>query len=279
MYMSELTISDTVFTSVTDFLRTHSGLVLKRDKAYLLETRLGPIATAHGHDNVDSLLQALHDKKLPTAAQNDIVEALTTNETLFLRDRRLFDALVKKILPDVISSASTPIKVWCAACSSGQEPYSVLMHANQMGNIPLESIQIDATDLSPAIVERAKTGIYSQFEVQRGLPIQYLMKYFTELPHNKWQMSDKAQKQISFATANLLEPTQAPRAQYDIIMCRNVLIYFDEETKNKVLASLATKIRANGYLIIGATESLDQTKLPQFTVCADDAAGVYQRKA
>lgn len=274
--MNALALSDEVFNSVSSFVKNRSGLVLTKEKTYLLENRLAPVASEHGYADIAHMLKDLHQHKLPIIVQDQLVEALTTNETLFLRDQKPFDLFTKTLLPSLVKSPGQAVNIWCAACSSGQEPYSILMHTEQTGgNYATTPLVIDASDLSETMIERAKIGIYSQFEVQRGLPIQYLLKYFNKLDNNRWQVKDTLKGKIQFKTANLLAAYDQSK-RYDIIFCRNVLIYFDEATKREIITKMASLIPVGGYLVIGASESIEHLKLPQYST-VKDARGVYQR--
>lgn len=275
--MSELTLSDSVFETASAFFKTRSGLSLGKEKVYLLDNRLTPIAIEHGFDDAGGLLQALHDHKLSSDVKEQMIEALTTNETLFMRDQKPFDTFVQTLLP-TLNNAGGKVHIWCAACSSGQEPYSILMHTEQTGGtLANTQIQIDASDLSGTMVERAKTGIYSQFEVQRGLPIQYLVKYFDKLDNNRWQVKEELRGKVSFRTANLLEPYPGIQ-KYDLIFCRNVLIYFDSPTKTDVVTRMTQLINTNGYLVIGASESIDHLRIPGLTP-VEGCRGIYKKTA
>lgn len=274
--MSELILPDDVFQTASTFFKTRSGLALGKEKIYLLDNRLTPIAIEHGYDDAGGLLKALHEHKLGSDLKEQMIEALTTNETLFLRDQKPFDAFVQKLLPAITESNKGTVNLWCAACSSGQEPYSILMHTEQTGGaLASTRIHIHGTDLSGTMVERAKTGIYSQFEVQRGLPIQYLLKYFNKLDNNRWQLKDELKTKVSFQTGNLLEPF-AQTKKYDAIFCRNVLIYFDSETKKDIVTRMTPLMAPNGYLVIGASESIDHLQVPGLKP-VEGTRGIYQR--
>lgn len=233
-----------------------SGLVLSTDKGYLLESRLAPLARAEGFPSIDALIAAA--KRDP----NDrilwqITEALATHETFFFRDNTPFDLFKQEILP-VLSRArgnSGSIRIWCAACSSGQEPYSLAMMLEEerarIGNLRFEII---ATDMAPRVLEKAKAGVYSQFEVQRGLAIQRLVQHF-EQQGDKWRIKPNIRAMVNFQKQNLLE-NFSNLGSLDVIFCRNVLIYFDADTKKRVLARLASQTAQDGYLIMGAAETV-----------------------
>ncbi len=247
----------TDFDIYRDLLKEKSGLALTQDKSYLLDSRLQPVAKKWGYDSIDvmtNILRAVPPKDLV----EDIVEAMTTNETSFFRDSRPFDVFKNFVLPyfrDKSSRPSKKIKIWCAASSSGQEPYSIAMLLKEeQENIPGWTYDILATDISHEILEKAKEGLYSQFEVQRGLPIQYLMKYFTQ-QDDKWQLNPEIRNIITFKYFNLLDSMTA-LGTFDVIFCRNVLIYFDQPTKKEVLEKMARQMAPDGFLFLGGAENV-----------------------
>jgi chemotaxis protein methyltransferase CheR len=212
-------------------LKERSGLVLSHDKQYLVESRLMPVARRAG---LGSLSDLVHNLKRPSAGPLivDVVEAMTTNETFFFRDRVPFDHVRDAIVPALLQARSLQkrIRVWCAAASTGQEPYSLAMGFKEMGaSLAGWRIEILATDISAEVLEKAKSGVYSQFEVQRGLPIQLLIKYFTQVG-DCWQLSPEIKAMVQFRPFNLLNDF-APLGVFDLLFCRNVLIYFDQESK------------------------------------------------
>lgn len=243
------------FEIYKDMLMSKSGLVLTPDKAYLLDSRLTPIAKKWGHDHLDGLTQELRGTSSPDLI-NDIVEAMTTNETSFYRDNRPFETLKNDVLPYLLEKRSTSrrIKTWCAAASSGQEPYTIAMEFKEHPGLSGWDTPIYGTDISTAILEQAKCGMYSQFEVQRGLPIQMLMKYFTQ-QDEKWVINDEMKNMVRYEYFNLLDD-MGRIGKYDIIFCRNVLIYFDEQTKRDVLERMANHLEDDGFLFLGGAETV-----------------------
>ena len=232
----------TDFDIYKDLLKEKSGLVLSQDKSYLVESRLNPVAKKWGYDSLEAMtmtLQGVPDKELV----RDIVEAMTTNETSFFRDSRPFD-LFKDTVLKYMKEARAPrrrLRIWCAAASSGQEPYTIAMLLKEAAmEFPGWSFEIIATDISHDILNLAREGRYTQFEVQRGLPIQLLMKYFTQ-DGDRWQIKDDIRKMVKYDYFNLLDP-MTKLGTFDIIFCRNVLIYFDEQTKGAVLNKMAQQI-------------------------------------
>jgi chemotaxis protein methyltransferase CheR len=244
------------FDLYRDLLYNQSGLVITPDKTYLLDSRLTPVAKKWGHETLDSMSVALRSFPDPTMVK-DIVEAMTTNETSFYRDQRPFDIFEKIVLPAIVATrqkASKKIRIWCAAASTGQEPYSLAMLLKEKENLWRGcSVEIVATDISEEALAIAKAGAYSQFEVQRGLPIALLIKYFKQ-KEDKWQIADEIRAMIKYDYFNLLEDMKK-LGSFDIIFCRNVLIYFDEKTKGQVLARMSTQIAADGFLFMGGAET------------------------
>ena len=236
-------------------LKTRSGLILGSDKTYLIESRLSPVARREGFANVSALLTALRtkrDEKLMAA----VTDAMTTNETFFFRDKVPFDQFKSDVLPALAKSRlNGEIKVWCAACSTGQEPYSLAMLMDEARiQYPRLNLDILATDISERCLEKAQAGLYTQFEVQRGLPITMMVKHFEKVDE-MWRISPKLRSSIRFKKMNLLDDLRMVGRQ-DVIYCRNVLIYFDLETKKRVLEQMATLLPDDGYLLLGAAETV-----------------------
>jgi len=244
------------FEHISKLLYTRSGLVLGEDKAYLVESRLNPIARKWEFKNFDDMAFAIR-----TAGNSkliaDVVEAMTTNESFFFRDQTPFKHFEDTVLPSLLQNRAQKrqFRIWSAACSSGQEPYTLAMilkeHASKLANWKIEIL---ATDLSTQILDKAKEGNYSQFEVQRGLPITLLMKYFKQVG-DKWQIADELRQMITYRVFNLLDSMKA-LGQFDVVYCRNVLIYFDQETKGKVLDAIADAMAPDGVLFLGGAETV-----------------------
>ena len=244
------------FDFLSTLLKERSGLVLARDKGYLLESRLLPVARRHGIKGLDELVTAVRTRR-DAALLRDITEAMTTNESLFFRDIKPFDIFKAKVLPDLMAGrqSSRTIRVWCAASSSGQEPYSLAMLLKEEGaKLANWRIEVTATDISVEMLEKAKVGSYSQFEVQRGLPINLLMKYFKQIG-DKWQIDNAIRGMVKYREFNLLEDP-ATLGHFDVIFCRNVLIYFDQPTKGKVLDRMSRILAPDGFLYLGGAETV-----------------------
>jgi chemotaxis protein methyltransferase CheR len=241
-----------------DFLRKclkeQSGLALSADKHYLVESRLLPLARNAGFGNLAELVRALRSRQ-DTALMGRVVEAMTTGESFFFRDRKPFEHLRRTIIPALTRhQGSGVIRIWCAAAAAGQEPYSIAICLKEMGRqIASWRFEIVATDLSNDALARARHGLYSQFEVQRGLPVKLLIKYFTQVG-DLWQIAPEIRDMIQFQQFNLLADF-APLGTFDVVFCRNVLIYFDQETKSEVFDRLAKTVSNDGYLVLGAAET------------------------
>ncbi len=237
-------------------LRARSGLVLSADKHYLVESRLLPVARKAGLFNLTGLVSKLRGPDSEPLIV-EVVEAMTTNESFFFRDKVPFDHFRETIMPALIAarSSSRRIRIWCAAAATGQEPYTLAICLKEMGR-ELKGWRVDilATDLSTEVLEKAKSGIYSQFEVQRGLPVLMLIKYFTQVGET-WQIAPEIRSMVKFQPFNLLNDF-AHLGAFDVVFCRNVLIYFDQETKIAVLDRLARVTERDGFLALGAAETV-----------------------
>jgi chemotaxis protein methyltransferase CheR len=236
-------------------LKDHSGLDLSADKQYLIESRLLPLARKAGLADIGALVQKMKTGSGTFIAQ--VVEAMTTNETFFFRDKVPFEHFRETIMPELLRSraARKSIRIWCAAGSTGQEPYSLAMCLKEMAAaLAGWRVEILATDLSQEVLEKSKSGIYSQFEVQRGLPIQMLVKYFKQIGE-LWQVNADLRAMVQHRQLNLLHDF-ANLGSFDVIFCRNVLIYFDQDTKTNVFGRLAKRIEPDGFLMLGAAETV-----------------------
>ncbi|MCA6109461.1 CheR family methyltransferase [Bradyrhizobium cenepequi] len=237
-------------------LKERSGLDLSSDKQYLVESRLVPLARKSGLAGIPELVQKIKGAGAE-AVTSEVVEAMTTNETFFFRDKIPFDHLRQAVLPALLQAraARRSLRIWCAASSTGQEPYSIAMCLKEMGAaLSGWRTEIVATDLSQAVLEKSKAGIFSQFEVQRGLPIQLLVKYFTQIGEF-WQLNADVRAMVQHRQLNLLQDF-SHLGMFDVIFCRNVLIYFDQETKTDIFARLAKMLEPDGVLALGAAESV-----------------------
>jgi chemotaxis protein methyltransferase CheR len=237
-------------------LKTRSGLVLSADKHYLVESRLLPIARKAGLFNLTGLVALLRG---PGAERMivEVVEAMTTNESFFFRDKLPFQQFRDTIMPALLAArtGTRRIRIWCAAAATGQEPYSLAIALKEMGkDLRGWRIEIVATDLSTEVLEKAKSGIYSQFEVQRGLPALMLIKYFTQVGET-WQIAPELRGMVKFMPLNLLNDFSR-LGRFDLVLCRNVLIYFDQATKVSVLERIADTTERDGFLVLGGAETV-----------------------
>ncbi|HHB82525.1 MAG TPA: protein-glutamate O-methyltransferase CheR [Devosia sp.] len=243
------------FEKISEFVQKSSGIVLSQSKEYLVDSRLKPIAEAHGYEDVSALARGL--MLAPEAVKLAVTDAMTTNETFFFRDKTPFKLFEDVILPEIAKArrSTGKIRIWCAAASTGQEPYSIAMlllkHKRLWAGL---SVEIMATDLSPSAIEKAKQGRYTQFEVQRGLPVELLVAHFTQ-DGTHWIVSDAIKRMVKFSQFNLLG-NYGSIGVFDVVYCRNVLIYFDGDTKRQVLASVRKVMKPDGYLVLGAADTV-----------------------
>jgi chemotaxis protein methyltransferase CheR len=248
-------ISTTTFDYVRTLVCDQAGIILERDKQYLVEARLMPVARRRGFDSADALVS--HASKTGDAVLRQcVIEAMTTNETTFFRDGEPFEALRLQVIPDLIArrQAKKELRIWCGAASTGQEPYSIAMllleHFPQLASW---SWSIFATDLSEDVLARARAGRYSQLEMNRGLPVTYLVKYF-EKRGLEWEVKAHVRQPITYDKLNLVKAWPS-MASFDLIMLRNVMIYFDVPTKSQILGRLHRVLRSDGYLLLGSAET------------------------
>ncbi len=238
------------------FLKRRSGLVLSAEKQYLVESRLLPLARKAGLTGLGGLVDAIRNGA-DEALLTGIVEAMATNESFFFRDKIPFEHFRSIVMPALIAARrrARAIRIWCAACSTGQEPYSLAMCLKQMEReIAGWRIEILATDLSGNVLEKARQGLYTQFEVQRGLPVSLLIEHFTRIGE-AWQIAPALRGMVKYRQINLLSDF-SQLGVFDLIFCRNVLIYFDQATKTDVLERLSRAVASDGYLVLGAAETV-----------------------
>lgn len=243
------------YQTLKQVLRENSGHALGEGKEYLVERRLEPVAASLGFPDLASLIRqirATRDRKVIKL----VCEAMTTNESLFFRDGRPFELLKERILPELMEhrAHARRIRIWSAACSTGQEAYSLAMTLAEFGPaLQGWTIEIVGTDYSPSVVARAREGVFNHFEVQRGLPVTLLIKYFDQV-EDGWRVKDSLKKGLTFREGNLLEPF-SHLGVFDVVFCRNVLIYFDDDGKQNVLRKMTKVVAPDGYLFLGAAET------------------------
>jgi chemotaxis protein methyltransferase CheR len=242
------------FAYLAEFLRRRSGLLLPSHKSHLIEGRLAPVARRFGFRNINSLVRELRHARYPLARA--VTEAMTTNESSFFRDRAGFDLFRNIVLPELVAARAGEkrLRIWSAACAAGQEAYSIAMLLDDAKLVAQGwSVDLIATDLSSDSVARAELGVYSQYEVQRGLSPEGLRKHFTQEGSN-WRVNDSLRRMISFHPFNLLD-SYGWLGDVDVVFCRNVLMYLDHKTKMSVLDKLADTLSPDGTLLLGHLET------------------------
>lgn len=272
-----MAISAGDFEFVRTMVRNQAGIIIEPGKEYLVDSRLQLLVHREGLASIEELVAKLRSP-FGAGLTPKVIDAMTTNETTFFRDVEPFEVLRKVVLPDLMerNKQSRRLGIWYAASSTGQEPYSVSMliheHFPQLLQWDLQQL---ATDISPSVLARARDGVYSQVEVNRGLPANYLVRYFSK-QGNQWQLKDPVRKMVRFEELNLVRPWPA-MASVDIVMIRNVMIYFDVDAKKQILSKIQRILRPDGYLFLGGAET---------TLNLDDSferqpharAGCYRRK-
>jgi chemotaxis protein methyltransferase CheR len=249
-------LTNAAFDTLASVLKTRSGLAIGSDKLYLLETRLAGLLKREGLADLNALAEQLR-RPGNEALTRDVVEAMTTNESFFFRDDKPFQHFRAQALPQIVAGrpSGSPIRIWSAAASSGQEAYSLAMIvAESAAAFGGRKIEIVGTDIAREQLSRARDGVYTQFEVQRGLPVQMLMKHFKKQDTN-WRISDALRDMVQFREYNLLSDLRS-LGRFDIVFCRNVLIYFDQPTKTRVLENIAALMPPDGLLYLGGAETV-----------------------
>ncbi|GJD47657.1 Chemotaxis protein methyltransferase 1 [Methylobacterium crusticola] len=249
-------MTDIEFEFLRGYLKQRSGLALTAEKHYLLESRLMPVCRRFKLSGFSDLVGCLRLSR-DGAIERAVVEAMTTNETFFFRDRTPFDLFRDVLLPQALAARAGQrrLRIWCAAASSGQEPYSLAMMLAEAGpRLAGWRVELVATDLSTEVLEKAKLGLYNQFEVQRGLPVQLMLKHFEQVGE-QWRIAQSLRDMVDFRPLNLLHPFEQ-LGTFDIVYCRNVLIYFDTVTKADVLRRIAEQLAPDGAVLLGAAETV-----------------------
>lgn len=243
-----MTLAADTFDFVATLVRNRSAIQLDKGKEYLVESQLAPLARSAGAADVDAFIRAL---RVDISQHDSVVEALTTNETSWFRDLNPFSMLTSTVIPELVSRSRGPLRIWSAACSTGQEPYSIAMTITD--NFPSVKAQILATDIAENVLAKGRSGRFTQLEINRGLPAPMLVKHF-ERQGPSFEIAAHLRNQVVFRKHNLLEqpPVGGP---YDIVFLRNVLIYFDVATKRSVLAKVRAALAPGGYLFLGAAET------------------------
>ncbi len=274
-------VNDRCYADFTAFLKTHSGIVLGETKRYLVRSRLSSLMLEFNIDDINDLINKIvsgRDRNITNAA----IDAMTTNETLWFRDNYPFDLLKSTIFPMLIEKrGGQAVKIWSAACSSGQEPYSIAMTFKEFCDLQgsgSTSLSITATDLSPTMVSLSKAGIYDELSLSRGgLTPERRQRFFDSLGEGKLSIKSELKRLIDFKQQNLLDNHSA-HAKYDVIFCRNVLIYFSAEVKSCILQHFAASLAPNGILFLGASESIS-TASQYFNLVRCNPGLYYQLKS
>lgn len=270
-------MTDADYAFICRFLKDRSAIHLDPDKQYLVESRLAPVMRQMDIPSIDELVRRLRDQPSGPLPPR-VVEAMVTSETSFFRDHHPFEALRKAVLPDLIEKRRTRrrLAIWCAACSTGQEPYSVaILLREHFPALAGWQVTLLATDLSREVLEKARLGRYTQFEVNRGMPAMLLIKYFTQ-HGTAWQLKDEIRNMVEWRELNLAR-AWPPLPVFDLVMMRNVMIYFDVETKKDILGRLGRGVLASdGYLLLGGAETTFNLD-PSYRRVEHHKCGLYQR--
>lgn len=244
-------ITQEQFKYFSQLVKKESGIALAEGKEYLVESRLNELAKILGLKDINELYNACKSS-LNSKIKEQIVDAMTTNETYFFRDQHPFDCLKKEVFPEFLKRNINSPKIWCAACSTGQEPYSIAILLAE--SFPTINARIIATDISQQVLDKAKKGKYSQIEVNRGLQITLLIKYFKQ-NGAFWEINENIRKKVDFKNLNLIGSWGSDLTNLDLVFCRYVLIYFEQDTKKQILEKIERSLNVGGCLFLGATET------------------------
>jgi len=264
------------------FLEEACGILLGKDKHYLVQSRLGKLVRENGGGSLGELVGKLRRERQGGVLRERVIEAMTTNETFWFRDKHPFSILEDTVLPALSEGRSRSARIWSAACSTGQEPYSISMVVQQyLSRNPgkLTDVQITATDISTVVLEEAKAAYYDPMQLSRGLPDDLKQRYFqrdTAHWEERWQVREEIRRRVRFTVANL-QGSYTALGKFDIIFCRNVLIYFSSESKKDILSRMADTLNPGGYLFLGASESISQYS-EAFDMVRCSRGVVYRKK-
>ena len=250
------TLPEADFEYLRELMHLRAAIVLERGKEYLALSRLEPVARDHGLTTVSELVDKLRTRELTSALHDQVVDALTTNETTFFRDYSPWESLRTLVMPELLArkERTRTLAVWSAGCSSGQEPYSVAMSIREhFPELLTWQLSILGTDISRSVLDRARAGRYGQLEVNRGLPAHLLVRHFTRAGM-EWEIEEPIRRMVRFEHHNLNDawPSMPP---FDLVLMRNVMIYFETEAKRQVLAKMHDQLAPHGYLLLGASET------------------------
>lgn len=258
--LSNLEITPDEFKVVQKFLCDACGIVLNDGKEYLVKSRLGAVLRETEYNSASDLIKALRVGNASLAVQARVVDAMTTNETFWFRDANQFEELKRVILPELMKNRAGTLRIWSAASSSGQEPYSISMCVEEFqrspaaNGFPKKAVQIVGTDISTSVLEEAKRAVYSDLALSRGLNQDYRSRYFQKCSDG-WRLHESITSRVRFQQFNLLKP-YAALGKFDVIFCRNVLIYFSEDVKRDMIARMAQCLNPGGYFLLSSTEAL-----------------------
>jgi len=275
-------ISSTEYDDFRQFLEEACGILLGENKHYLVQSRLGKMVTQESVASLGDLVGRLRRERAGGPLREKVIEAMTTNETFWFRDSHPFKILSDHVLPDYSRRKQRSVRIWSAACSTGQEPYSVSITAHEyLSRNPgaIADVQVVATDISPAVLEEAKNGYYDTLAVARGLPAEIKDRYFQKDKghwRDRWQVRDDIRRRVRFTHANLLASYKL-LGRFDVIFCRNVLIYFSSESKIDILKRMTEALNPGGYLFLGASESISQYS-DAFELVRCNPGVVYKKK-
>ena len=278
--MSQSKLKSEESAQLSELINKITGICLPEDKEYLIKRRLSPVLKTFGCDSFHEFIDKLQNN--PTIALKEaLTDAMVTNETMFFRDQKPFDLLQRKILPDYFSQKSTPQKfnILSAGTSTGEEVYSLAILLNEfLENSPADSYQITGIDVSLQVLEKAKSGAFSEFQIHRGLSPVYRQKYFTR-QGDQWIITQKLKKNLSFKRHNLISNIPIyPSGSLDMIFCRNVLIYFDQKNRKKVVDRFYELLSENGTLILGSSEMLSRDQEKKFSPNQHNQILYYKKK-
>jgi len=275
-----VSVSQSEFNTFRQFLESKSGIVLGDNKQYLVTSRLKKLQDEHGIKSLTELMARIQAQPRG-ALQEQVIDAMTTNETLWFRDTYPFEVMKNKVLPELLQKhPNQRLRIWSAACSSGQEPYSLSMTIDEYERANLGQakcgVQIVATDLSPSMLQACKAGEYDSLAIARGLSSDRLQRYFDKTLTNRWVVKPAIKNRVEFRTLNLLD-SYAVMGKFDVVFCRNVLIYFSADAKKDILKRIHATLKPGGYLFLGASEALNT--LPELYSMVQCSPGIiYQAK-
>ncbi len=275
-----MSVSQSEFNAFRQFLESKSGIVLGDNKQYLVTSRLKRLLDEHGIASLTELMAQLQSYSR-SALQDKVIDAMTTNETLWFRDTYPFEVMKNKVIPELLQKQPNQrLRVWSAACSSGQEPYSLSMTMDEYERANLGAVKADmqiiATELSPTMLQACRVGEYDSLAIARGLSAERLQRYFDKTPAGRWKVESEIKNRVEFRALNLLD-SYAGLGKFDVVFCRNVLIYFSAEAKKDILTRMHATLKPGGYIFLGASEALNG--LPElYTMVQCNPGIIYQAK-